>query len=314
MVALVNHGGKIGYKPEYPKGSTSPIDGNVSMDTLVINCLSALSLGMILFLIASGLSLVMGTMGIANLAHGALYMVGAYVGVTVITVGGNFWFAALMGGVAAGLVALLIERVFLRHLYKQINEQVLLTFGFVYILTNATLWIWGPWPKIGTAPSFLSGSISIGELGFPIYRFVVIVIGLMIAIGLWLLQEKTRVGAMIRAGMDDKEMTTGLGINYELISAVVFSLGVFIAGFAGAIATPILGASLGSSIDVLTLALSVVIVGGMGSVQGALVGAILIGLTDNFGKAFFPEFAMFTIYLVMIIMLLFRPSGLLTRM
>lgn len=283
------------------------------MDAWIVNLLNGLSIGLILFLIGAGLSLILGVMGILNLAHGAFYMVGAYVGVTVAGEGANFWLAALAGAMAAGLVGLITERLFFRHLYKQLNEQVLLTFGLIYIITNLTLWIWGPWPKMGTPPPILSGSIGIGDISFPVYRLAVIVIGLVIAICLWWFQEKTRVGAIIRAGMDDKEMTTGLGVNYGLISGAVFFSGIFIAGFAGFIGAPILGAFLGAGIDILLLALIVVVVGGMGSVQGALVGGITIGLIDTFGKAIYPGMGMFTIYLVMIIILLFRPSGLLGR-
>jgi len=283
------------------------------MDVWAVHILNGFSLALILFLIASGFSLILGTMGILNLAHGGFYMLGAYVGLTVAEYGVNFWLAALAAGVVVGLVGLVVERGFLRYLHRMFNEQVLITFGFLYIFTNIALWIWGPWPKMGTAPGFLSGSIAIGEFAFPVYRIVLIVLGLIIAAGLYWFQERTRFGAVIRAGMDDKEMTTGLGINYVLTCSAVFVLGIFIAGFAGTIGAPVLGAYLGAGMETLTLAMIVVIVGGMGTVQGTLVGALAIGLVDTIGKALFPELAMFTVYLVMVIMLLVRPSGLLGR-
>lgn len=163
------------------------------------------------------------------------------------------------------------------------------------------------------SPSLFSRSIAIGELSFPTYRFVLIVIGLVIAIGLWLFQSKTRIGAIIRAGMDDKEMTMGLGINYKLVCSMVFMLGAFISGFAGVIGAPLLGANLGLGMNILQFALIVVILGGVGTVQGAFLGAMIIGLVDAFGKAFFPVFAMFSIYIVLVIIFLLRPSGLLGR-
>ena len=266
---------------------------------------------MILFLIASGMSLILGVMGILNIAHGALFVLGAYIGLTLVSYVGNFWVAALLGALAAGLAGLVLERLFLSHLYKQINEQVLLTCGIVYIIAKATLWIWGPWPKQGTVPSYLAASINIGSLGFPIYRFAIILIGLAIAAGLWWFQEKTRAGAMIRAGMDDKQMTMGLGINYGLISSAVFCLGTFVAGFAGFIAAPILGAEAEMGFPIFLFAMVVLIVGGVGYVQGTLLGAILVGLVDTLGKALFPELSMFSLYLILIIVLLVRPAGLL---
>lgn len=283
------------------------------MEIWITHLINGISFGLLLFLIATGLSLVMGVMGILNLAHGALFMAGAYVGVTLAGEGVNFWLAALAGGMAAGLIGLMMERLFLRYLYKQFNEQCLLTIGFIYILTNIALWIWGPWPKMGTPPPFLSGSVSIGDLSYPVYRFATIIIGLLIAAGLYWLQEKTRVGAIIRAGMDDKEMTMGLGINYDLISSSIFFLGVFLAGFAGFIGAPMVGAYLQAGWPIFLLAMIVVVVGGMGSVQGALLGGILIGLIDNIGKALFPDLAMATTYSALVIMLLVKPSGILGR-
>jgi len=284
------------------------------MDFFVLNLLNGISFGMLLFLIASGMSIVMGLMGIVNLAHGALYMVGAYVGWTIaVHYGLNFGLAIFLGGLSAGLVGLMMERAFLRRLYKQPNEQVLLTFGFVYILTNLCIWIWGGGPRLAFTAPGLSGLIQLGGMSYPITRIAIAISGVVVAIVLWWLQDKTRFGAMIRAGMDHKEMTMGLGINLERVFMFTFFLAAFIAGIAGVIGAQLLGAYSGLSIDTLLFALIVVIVGGMGSVQGALLGAILIGIIDAFGRAMFPEFSMFTMYLVMIIILMARPKGLLGR-
>ncbi len=286
------------------------------MDTagFLLGLLNGVSFGMVLFLVASGLSVIFGLMGILNMAHGALYMVGAYVGWTVAVQHGlSFGLATLAGGIVAALVGLVIERGFLRHLYKQPNAQVLLTFGFIYILANLSQWIWGPDFRGPFTAPFLSGSFQIVGRSYPTARIGIIFIGLLVAVGLWWLQNKTRVGAIVRAGMDNKEMTGGLGINLARVSMAVFFLGSFIAGAAGVIGAQLLGVRTMMSIDILLLALVVIIVGGVGSVQGALLGSILIGTIDAFGRALFPEFAMFTIYLAMIAILLIRPSGILGR-
>lgn len=290
------------------------------MDVLPAHFLIGLSLGFILFLLATGLTLTMGLMRIVNLAHGALYMVGGYAGLSVARltedlVGRDlaFLLGVLAGGLCAGLLGLIMETGFLRRLYKRELDQVLLTIGFIYILTNLTQWVWGPVPEYGYIPSILSGSIPVGGITFPVFRLAIIGFGLAAAAGLWLFQEKTRVGAIIRAGMDNKEMTMGLGINLKLVFTGVFTLGAFVAGFCGLIGAPLLGVNLGVGWDALLLAMIVVIVGGTGSVQGALVGGIVIGLVVAFGKAYFPQLAYFTMYLVLIIILLFRPSGLMGR-
>jgi branched-chain amino acid transport system permease protein len=278
-----------------------------------VNLLNGISYGMILFIIASGLSLIFGVMGILNLAHGALYVLGAYIGLTLAKQGTNFLLAALAAGAVVGLVGLSLERLFLGRLYKQVSDQVLLTLGLVYIFWNVILWIWGPKAHIGEAPYILQGAINMGGFSYPLYRLTIILIGAAIFIALWFFQEKTRTGAIMRAGMDDKQMTIGLGINYGLFSSFIFFLGAFLGGLAGFLGTPIIGIQPGLSMDILLFAIIVIVIGGVGYVQGALLGAILIGIIDGFGKAYFPDFALFTVYLAMIIILLFRPYGLLGR-
>jgi branched-chain amino acid transport system permease protein len=284
------------------------------MEVFARNLLNGISFGMVLFLAGSGLSVVMGVMGITNLAHGALYMLGGYVGWTVaIHYEMNFWLAVFVGGLVSGLIGLTIERIFLRHLYKQPNEQVLLTFGFVYIITNLCIWIWGGRPRMQFSSRALSGFLDIFGMPYPITRLVIIAMGVIVAVVLWWLQDRTRTGAIIRAGMDDKEMTMGLGINLERVSMLVFFLAAFVAGVAGVVGAQLMGVHSILGVDILLIALIVVIVGGMGSVQGALSGGILIGLIDTFGKSLFPQFAMFTMYLAMVVILLVKPSGLLGR-
>ena len=284
------------------------------MEVFGRNLLNGISFGMVLFLAGSGLSVVMGVMGITNLAHGALYMLGGYVGWTVaIHYGMSFWLAVFIGGLVSGLIGLVIERIFLRHLYKQPNEQVLLTFGFVYIITNLCIWIWGGRPRMQFSSPSLSGLLNIFGMPYPITRLVIIGMGVIVAIVLWWLQDRTRIGAIIRAGMDDKEMTMGLGINLDQVSMLVFFLAAFVAGVAGVVGAQLMGVHSILGIDILLVALIVVIVGGMGSVQGALSGGILIGLIDTFGKSLFPQFAMFTMYLAMVVILLVKPSGILGR-
>ena len=284
------------------------------MEILSISLLSGISYGMVLFLLAAGLSLVFGLMGIVQLAHGAIFMLGGYIGITAAKATGNSIFGIFTGATACGIVGLVLERGFLRHLYQQHLEQILVTFGFVFIITNITLWIWGPWPKSAFIPTFLAGSVPIKVFHFPIYRFAIIIIGLAIFFCLWWLQDRTRVGALVRAGMEDAEMVSGLGINLTPITIGAFFFGSFLAGFAGVVGAPLLGGiNSDTGISMLFVAIAVCIVGGVDSIQGSLVGALLIGIIHTLTVTYFPLFAMFTTYILMIIILLFRPSGLLGK-
>jgi branched-chain amino acid transport system permease protein len=277
------------------------------------NLVNGLAMGMVYFLTAAGMSIVMGVMGISNLAHGALYMVSAYVGWQVFR--GFHWpftVAVIAGGVVGGLLGLFIERVFLRRLYKQPNEQVLLTYGLVYILTNACIWIWEAWPRLPFTAAALK-PVMVGGLRFASSRFVLIALGALFAVALWYLQDRTRLGARVRAGMDDKEMAQGMGVNMEMVSMIVFFIASFVAGLSGVLGAQIMGINAEAGNTILLQALVVVIIGGVGSIQGALLGGLLIGLLDTFGKVLFPQLAMFTIYLAMVIILVVRPQGLLGR-
>ncbi len=284
------------------------------MDILGISLLNGISYAMFLFLLAAGLSLVLGFMGILNLAHGSIFMVGGYVGLVTAQATKNFILGIIAGMLASGVFGLLIERGTLRFLSKQVLDQILVTFGFVYLTTNATLWIWGAWPKSAFVPSILASSVSIGGEQIAVYRFAVIIIGAATCFGLWWLQEKTRLGAIIRAGMDDAQMTSGLGINLTPITIGAFCFAASIAGFAAVIGGPLLGfmdPDIGSRM--LFVALPVVIVGGVGSVQGTLVGAFAIGIANTLVATYFPDYALFVTYLVMVLILLIKPWGVLGR-
>ena len=283
------------------------------MDTLLAVFLFGLSFGMILFFLSAGLTLTMGLMRIVNMAHGALYMVGAYAGLAVAQYTHNFLIGLLVGAVFTGLIGLLLEIAFLRRLFKQEQSQVLLTIGFIYILTNLVHWIWGAFPLGAVVPEVFSGSIPIGNITFPIFRFFLIGFGLVMALLLWLFQEKTKIGASVRAGMDNREIAGALGINLKVIFTGIFALGAFVAGLSGLMGAPLTGIHLGIGWEVLLLSLIVVVVGGTGSIQGALLGGVLIGLLNTFGTAYFPAFSYFIVYVVLILILLLKPSGLLGR-
>ena len=283
------------------------------MSTFIITTLNGVSYAFILFLLAAGFSLTFGVMGVLNLAHGALYVLGAYFGLAIIRQLDSFWLAIVIAALGTGLVGLAIYYFFLRHLYGKVPEQAVLTIGLGYAIANIILWVWGPFAKMGLTPSIFTGVVHIGDLAFPIYRLVVVGVGLVVLALLWWMQDRTRVGAIIRAGMDNKEMTRSLGINYGLVSTLVFLFGAALAGFAGIIGTPILGAfpSMGDALLLLTL--MVVVVGGTGFIQGTMLGALIIGLLDTFGKAYVPSAALFTSYVIFIVVLLVRPSGLIGR-
>jgi branched-chain amino acid transport system permease protein len=284
------------------------------MELVVLNILNGISFGSILFLVGSGLSLIWGVMGILNLAHGALYMVGAFVGWTIAVRNGmNFWLAVLAAAAIGGLLGLIMERFFFRYLHKQFTEQVLLTFGFIYVLQNVALWIYGGLPKPAYTAPILNVTFPLMTGTYPLARIAVAIIGVVLAVALWWLQAKTRVGAIIRAGMDDKEMTTGLGINFSLVSTLVFCLGTFIAGASGVIGAQLFGVTIELALSILLLALVVVVLGGVGSILGTLVGGVIIGLILSFGKALFPQVSMFLVYFTMIVILLVKPEGILGR-
>ena len=283
------------------------------MSQLLVTGLNGLSYAFILFLLAAGFSLTFGVMGVLNLAHGALFMFGAYIGLQIVASLSSFVLAIVVAFIALAIVGLGLYYFFLRHLYNKVPEQAVLTIGISYMIANVVLWIWGPRAKIMQTPHWLVGALKIGGLSFPIYRVFIVGIGILILLALWWMQDRTRAGAIIRAGMDNKDMTVSLGVNYGLVSTLVFLLGMALAGLAGVLGTPILGAYPSMGDNLLLLTLIVVVVGGTGYIQGTMLGALVIGLFDTFGKAYVPQVALFFSYIVFLIVLLVRPSGLIGR-
>lgn len=275
---------------------------------LVSVALSGIALGMILFLLTAGFELIVGVMKIINLAHGSFFMLGAYIGVSVVRQTDNFLLCVLAGSAGVCVLGLITERFLIRYLPEH-EQQVFLTFGIVYVLTDVPRMIWGGDPYAISTPALLSGSVQIMGKVFPVYRLAIIPIGLLVALGLWLFQEKTRVGAIIRAGVDDREMVGVIGINIKLLSTMVFGVGVLLAGFGGVMASPIIAVAPHLDWEMLTLALVVVSVGGMGSLRGALVGSLLIGVADTFGKFLLPEVSIVLIFFVLVVVLAVKPSG-----
>jgi branched-chain amino acid transport system permease protein len=275
-----------------------------------IQILNGISLGMLLFLLAAGLSLIYGLMRILNLAHGSYYLLGTYVALSVVRATDSLLLAGVVAAAVVALLGIVMERLFLRRVPREELPQALLTFGWLLIVADVSLWIWGGTPETLPRPEALSQSLRIGPMVFPSYRLFVIAIGAVIGVALWLLQEKTKLGAMIRAAIDDAEIARATGINVSLLSTAVFALGAALAAAGGVIAGPLLGVYPGADFEILLLAFVVVIVGGLGSLKGAFFGALLVGLLDNFGKALFPELALFTIFAPMAFILAVRPTGL----
>jgi branched-chain amino acid transport system permease protein len=282
------------------------------MDQLILTTLNGLALASILFIVSAGLTFTFGVMGILNLAHGALYMVGAYVGWAVaVRQGLGFGVAVVAGGLAAAAIGVVMERGFLRHLHGGLNEQTVLTFGVVLILTNLALWVWGPDAKPSFSPQALSGTVDVGAVSFPTARLGLIVTAAAIAALLWTIDRKTLIGARIRAGRDDRETLEALGVNFDRLAMGLFAFGALLAGAGGVLGAQVLGANLGLSSSILLLAVAVVVVGGLGSVAGALLGAVVVGLVQAIGTGYFPGLASFTTYLLMVLILVVRPTGLL---
>jgi len=283
------------------------------MNFWLIQTLNGISFGMLLFLLAAGLSLIFGLMKVLNLTHGSFYLLGGYVGLTVLHLSGSFVLAVLVGSLAIALVGVLMESFFLRRLHLQELPQALLTFGFLFIFSDLATVIWGTNPQTIPKPPLLSGALQLGGFFYPYYRLFIIGVGLIIAAGLWWLQDGTRLGAMLRASVDDEEVARALGINVSLLFTLVFGFGAFLAALGGVMGGPIVGIYPGADFDVMLLGFVVVIIGGLGSLKGALIGGLAVGLLDNFGKVFFPELALFTIFAPMAVILALRPAGLFGR-
>ena len=282
------------------------------MDNFTIQFLNGLANGMLLFVMAAGLSLIFGQMNVVNLSHGAFYLIGSYIGYTVVNRFGNFWLALLIAPLIVGILGYFIERYLLRGFYGGKNhlKQVLLTFGIAVSLTAIIEWVWGTLNLAVQPPAILSRQIPILGVQYPFYRFSLSIFGVLLALSMWLIWERTRIGAIVRAGVSDAKMVSGLGINIERVFAGVFVFGTMLATLSGVLGAPIYSISIDLGFEILILAIVVVVIGGLGSLTGAFWGALIIGMANTFGKAFIPEFSLFIIFAVMAIVLLVKPSGL----
>lgn len=307
------------------------IHHGVFMSSILIieQVLNGLQSGIMLFLMAAGLTLIFGVMGLINLAHGSLYMVGAFAAAAVAGMTGSFLLGLIGALIAAACAGAIIEVVVIRRLYKAAHlDQVLATFALILIFSEGTRWIFGSFPLFLDIPDALSGPVTLpGGIQYPLYRLVLIVIGLCVGLGLWVLIERTRLGVQIRAGKNDREMIAALGVDISRLYTLVFALGAALAGLAGALVGAIQSVQVGMGEPVLILAFVVIVIGGIGSIKGAFIGALLVGLTDTLGGIFLPElfklfmeagaaqksgsaFASMAIYVLMSLVLIWRPTGL----
>jgi len=292
------------------------------MDTLVVHVLNALLYASVMFLIAGGLSLIYGVMRIVNLAHGNLYAFGAYVSAWAVgrALGGateaSLWLYVLLpvGALAAAALGAVLEPTLLRPLYRRAEEyQLLITFGLLLILEDVMRLLWGPYPLQVSALYEALGSLTIGESIYPTYNLIVIVIGAAAAGALWAFVYRTQFGVVLRATSQNMRMAAALGVNVKRVYVEAFTLGCFMAGLGGAVIVPQQGAVLGMGVDALILAFVVVVIGGLGSLEGALIGALMVGVVREAGITFFPEIELAVLYLMAAIVLLVRPAGILGR-
>jgi branched-chain amino acid transport system permease protein len=275
--------------------------------------LNGLTTGALLFFVAAGLTVVFGLMRILNLAHGGLFLLGGFVGWSVQQATGSFTLALVAGAVAAGLLGLILQQGFSRTLLGSPSNQVLLTLGIAFVLNNAYLALWGGAPRSLQAPEIFARSVSVFGITYPAYRLFLIGLAIVSGTALILFWERSRLGAIIRACVDDRQMASAMGIRVDLVFAFVFVLGAMLAGLAGVLGGPVLGVSIGLDFDVLLLAIVVMVVGGIGSLAGAFTASMLVGLVDTFGRASFPEISYFTLFAPVILILLLRPKGLFGR-
>lgn len=305
------------------------VSGRMSALLFIEQVLNGLQFGVMLFLMAAGLTLIFGVMGLINLAHGSLYMVGAFAAAAVSAATGSFLLGLVASLAAAAAAGAIVEVAVIRRLYdKDHLDQVLATFALILIFSEGTRWLFGSFPLYLDVPSWLAGPVSLpGGIQYPAYRLAIIGVGLAVALGLFALIRWTRIGIRIRAGEADREMIAALGVNISALYTTIFALGAALAGFAGALIGAIQSVQVGMGEPVLILAFVVIVIGGIGSIKGALVGAILVGLTDTLGRFLLPAafgavmdpsaataigsaLASMSIYVLMAIVLLIRPTGL----
>ena len=278
----------------------------------LIQLLNSVQYGLLLFMLAAGLTLIFGIMGVVNLAHGSFYMLGAYLAWSLAALTQSFTLAIILGTLLSVLFGLLLEWLLFRHFYKRDHlDQVLLTFGLIYVFEEMRSILWGDDVNGVTIPDVIIASIPLTEtLSYPVYRLFMSGVCLLLALGLYLLISKTRLGMKIRAGAFNHEMTEALGVNFILIHALVFAMGVGLATIAGMVAAPVSSVYPNMGSQVLMMCFVVVVIGGIGSVKGALIAALLVGLVDTFGKVLLPQVAGMLVYVLMAIVLLYKPEGL----
>ena len=278
----------------------------------LIQLLNSIQYGLLLFLLASGLTLVFGIMGVINMAHGSFYMIGAYLAYWLAAKTGSLWLAIPLGLAVVMLLGVVLESVLFRRLYRRDHlQQVLLTFGLILIFEELRSILFGDEVQSVAVPALLNYSIPLTDnLSYPVYRLFISGMCLLIAGAMYWLIQKTRLGMMIRAGSSNRKMAQSLGININLIYSLVFAVGLALAAFAGMIAAPASSVYPGMGSQILIICFVVVVIGGIGSIKGALVAALMIGITDTLGKVFMPDFSGFAVYLLMAIILLWRPQGL----
>ena len=284
----------------------------MDLANFLIQLLNSVQYGLLLFMLAAGLTLIFGIMGVVNLAHGSFYMLGAYLAWSLSALTGSLTLAILGGAALSVVFGLLLEWLLFRHFYHRDHlDQVLLTFGLIYIFEELRSIVWGDDVHGVPIPDLLGASIQLTDnLAYPVYRLFISGVCLALAVGLYLLISKTRLGMKIRAGAFNREMAEALGVNIKLIHAVVFALGVALAAVAGMVAAPVSSVYPNMGSQVLIMCFVVVVIGGIGSVRGALIAALLVGLVDTFGKVLLPQVAGMLVYLLMAAVLLYKPEGL----
>jgi branched-chain amino acid transport system permease protein len=281
---------------------------------LITQCLNALSQAALLFFLGVGLTLIFGIMRIVNFAHGTLYMLGAFVGYSVVRVTGSFWAALLLAPLAVGLVGMLFEFALLRRLYRRdASAFLMVTFGLALVLGEIVRLAWGPEALQVQPPQVFASIVFLFDEPFPTYRLFLVGAGIIVAVAIWQFLDRTRLGLLIRAASQNPEMVSALGIDVNLVRSVVFGIGCGLAGIGGVLAAPLVTASVGMAATIIIDAFVIVIIGGMGSFLGSLIAALLVAITQVFGEYYLPDQALAFMYLLMLVVLVVRPGGLLGK-